>query len=63
MMSPGLGQAAFRLGFFIVFITGILLFIVPSASAEHAITLITFIIGLVFLIVVALFIRFGQRPP
>jgi hypothetical protein len=63
MMSPGLGQAAFRLGFFIVFVTGALLFFVPSGSAEQAITLITFIIGLLFLIVVALLIRFGQRPP
>lgn len=63
MMSPGLGQASFRLGFFIVFVTGILLFFVPSGSAEQAITLFTFIIGLVFLIVVALLIRYGQRPP
>ena len=59
-MGPVLGQAAFRLGFFIVFITGILLFFLQSGSAEQAITLFTFIIGLVFLIAVALLIRFGN---
>lgn len=62
-MGRDLGQAAFRLGFFIVFVGGALLFVEPSGSAEQAITLLTFIIGLVFVIAVALIIRFGQRPP
>ena len=50
-MGSALGQAAFRLGFFIVFVSGALLFFVQSGSAEQAITLFTFVIGLLFLIV------------
>lgn len=60
-MSADLGQFAFRLGFFIVFVTGILLLFEPSGSAEQAITVITFVIGLVFLVVVVLVVRIGQR--
>lgn len=60
-MSQGLAQAALRLGFFVVFVSGLLLFIVERGSAEQAITIITLIIGLVFLAVVVLLVRSGQR--
>jgi hypothetical protein len=62
-MSRGLGQVAFRLGFFIVFISGLLLFFVEWGSAEQAITLFTFIIGLVFLTTITILVRLGQRRP
>jgi hypothetical protein len=60
-MGRDLGQTAFRLGFFIVFVSGLLLFIVKRGSAEQMITLITLIIGLVFLVVIAILVRFGVR--
>jgi uncharacterized membrane protein len=60
-MSRDLGQAAFRLGFFIVFVSGLLLFFVERGSAEEAITLITLAIALVFLAVVAILVWLGQR--
>ncbi len=62
-MSPDLSHAAFRLGFFIVFVAGILLIFEPSGSAEQAISVLTLIIGLVFLAIVVLIARFGQRKP
>jgi hypothetical protein len=62
-MSSDLGQAAFRLGFFIVFVSGMLLFFVERGSAEQMITIFTLVIGLVFLAVVAILVRFAQRPP
>ncbi|CAN5864551.1 hypothetical protein BH10CHL1_BH10CHL1_29890 [soil metagenome] len=62
-MSPDLSHAAFRLGFFIVFVAGILLLFEPSGSAEQAISAITFVIGLVFLAIVVIMARFGQRKP
>ena len=62
-MSRDLQQAAFRLGFFIVFVAGLLLFFVERGSAEQTITLITLMIGFVFLAIVVILIRLGQRRP
>ena len=62
-MSGDLAQAAFRLGFFIVFISGGLLFFLEPGTAEQAISLLTLLIGLVFLAGVVIMIRLGQRKP
>jgi len=62
-MTSSLAHAAFRLGFFIVFVSGVLLLFLESGSAEQAITFITFVIGLVFLIAIAIWVRLGQREP
>jgi hypothetical protein len=62
-MSGGLSHAAFRLGFFIVFVSGLLLLFLDSGTAEQAITQITFLIGLVFLTIVIIWVRLGQRKP
>ena len=62
-MSGSVAQAAFRIGFFIVFVSGILLLFLESGSAEQAITIFTFIIGLVFLITIAILVRLEQRGP
>ena len=62
-MSRDLGQAAFRLGFFIVFVSGLMLLVVEAGSAEQAIMLLTLVIGLIFLAVVALIVWLGRRPP
>jgi hypothetical protein len=62
-MSSSIAHAAFRLGFFIVFVSGILLLFLDSGSAEQAITQITFLIGLVFLIIIVIWVRLGQRKP
>lgn len=62
-MDSTLGQAAFRLGFYIVFVAGILLLFLESGSAEQMITIITFGIGLAFLLIVTILVRWGQRKP
>lgn len=62
-MSSSLTQAAFRIGFFIVFVSGVLLLFLESGSAEQAITIFTFLIGLVFLIAITILVRLGQRKP
>jgi uncharacterized membrane protein len=62
-MSGPLAHAAFRIGFFIVFVSGVLLLFLESGSAEQAITLITFLIGLVFLTAIVILVRLGQRKP
>lgn len=60
-MSPQFGQGAFRLGFFIVLVSGILLLFEPSGTAEQAISMLTFVIGLIFLGLVVLWILISQR--
>ena len=61
MIDQHLGQAAFRLGFYIAFVSGILVFLTEPASAERAISLLTLIISVSFLVVVALLVRLGGR--
>lgn len=60
-MSSSLGLAAFRIGMFIVLVSGILLLFEENGSAEQAITAITFLIGLVFLIAIGVWVRMSQR--
>jgi hypothetical protein len=62
-MSGSFAHAAFRLGFFIVFVSGVLLLFLENGSAEQAITLITFFIGLIFLTAIIIWVRLGQRKP
>jgi hypothetical protein len=62
-MSSGLGQAAFRLGFFVVLVSGGLLLVEEHGSAEYTISLLTLIIGLIFLAIVAIWVRWSQRGP
>jgi hypothetical protein len=60
-MSPDLGRAGIHIGLLLVVPSVIMLFFLDPASAEFSITVITLIIGSVFLAgVIALTIR-GQR--
>jgi len=62
-MSGSLAHAAFRLGFFIVFVSGALLLFLEKGSAEQAIMIFTFLLGLAFLMAIAIWARLGQRKP
>jgi uncharacterized membrane protein len=62
-MPDTLAQAAFRLGFFLVFVSGMLLLFLESGTAEQAITIFTFLISLFFLIGIVIWVRLGQRKP
>ncbi len=60
-LDPELGKAALRLGFFIVVLAGGMLLFLAPGSAQFAITVITLIIGVVFLGVVILAVRVFSR--
>ncbi len=60
-MSPHMGQQAFRIAIFIILVSGCLLFIVKPGTAEFVITVATFVIGLVFAILIAVLARWGNR--
>jgi hypothetical protein len=60
-MSPQLGQAAFRIGFFIAGSALVLLFLEPRGSVEFGVTVVTLVVGLVFIGSVVLFVRYFSR--
>lgn len=62
-MDSGIGKAGFHMAFYIVFVSGILLLFLDRDSAEFAITLFSFVLGLVFLGVIVVWVRYTQRKP
>ena len=59
-MDPTFTRAAFHIGFYVAFVSGILLLVVERGTAEFAITAISFGIGLFFLAVVVAFVKWQQ---
>lgn len=59
-MDPYLGKAAFHIGFYIAFVAGVLLLFLDKQTPEYYITQITFGIGVGFLLVVVILVRWGQ---
>ena len=62
-MDSGIGRAGFHIAFYIVFVAGILLLFLERGSAEFAITLFSFILGLLFLSLIVIWVRYTQRKP
>lgn len=62
-MESGIGRAGFHIAFYIVFVSGILLLFLDRGSAEFAITVFSFCLGLVFLILITVWVRYTQRKP
>lgn len=60
-MIPELGRAGFRIGFLIVVPSLLLIFFLEPGTAEHAITLVTLVMGLIFLAVVTLLVLYSRR--
>jgi len=52
-----MGRVAFRIAFFIVFVSTVLLFFVRPGSAEFVVTSVTWLIGFVFGICVIVIVR------
>ncbi len=62
-MDSGISRAGFHIAFYIVFVSGVLLLFLERGSAEFAITLFSFVLGLLFLGVIVVFVRYTQRKP
>lgn len=60
-MDSQIGRAGFHIAFYVVFVSGVLLLFLEQGSAEHVITLFSFLLGLVFLVIIAILVRLGQR--
>ena len=61
MISPEAGQAWFRLIVFIIIVAIGLLFVVPPGSAEFVITVLTLVIGILFLGLLVYLLRRANR--
>lgn len=62
-MDSGIGKAGFHIAFYIVFVSGVLLFFLDRGSAEFAITLVSLGVGLLFLGIIVVWVRYTQRKP
>lgn len=60
-MIPELGRAGFRIGFLIVVPAFFLMFFLDPGTPEYAITLVTLVMGVVFLVVVTLLVLYSRR--
>lgn len=56
-MAPQIGHAGFRIGFFFIFVSGLLLLVIPPGTAEFYITVLTMLIGLTFIGFILLLMR------
>jgi len=57
MLSPKLGQAAFRIAFMMVFMSALMALILTPGTAEFVISVVTFVLGLVFMGLIFIFVR------
>ena len=60
-MAPELGQAGFRIGMFITLVSGLLLLVLERESAEFVLMVGTFGLGVLFLALVGLLVKFTSR--
>jgi hypothetical protein len=58
---PELGRAGFRIGFLVVVPSFFLMFFLEPGTPEHAITLFTLVMGVVFLVTVTLLVLYTRR--
>ena len=60
-MNSVIGQAGFRIGMFILVSSGVLLLILERDTAEFVLMVFMFVLGLVFTLAVAIWVRYSQR--
>ncbi|HJQ27722.1 MAG TPA: hypothetical protein VJ827_00145 [Rubrobacter sp.] len=60
-MIPELGRAGLRIGFLIVVPSFFLTFFLDPGTAEYAITIVTLVMGVVFLVAVTLLVLLSRR--
>ncbi|MEK7440981.1 MAG: hypothetical protein AABZ78_09315 [Chloroflexota bacterium] len=60
-MNPQLGKAWFQVASFITIVSAILLFFEKSGTAEFVVTVLSLIIGVLFLVLVIVMVKFFSR--
>jgi hypothetical protein len=57
MLSPKLGQAAFRIAFMMVSVSALMALFLTPGTAEFVISVVTLVLGLVFMALIFIFVR------
>ena len=60
MIGSRLGQAAFRIGFFLFSLSGLLTIFTESGSAERVISQVMLIVSILFLLLIVILVRVGR---
>jgi hypothetical protein len=60
-MSPELGKMAFRLAFFVTFVSAALLPFLQTGTAEFVVDVLSLGVGLVFIAAIAILVRRSTR--
>jgi hypothetical protein len=61
VIDKHIGRAAFRIGFYVAFVAGILVLLTERDTPEHVVSLLTLIISFIFLITIVILVRFGSH--
>jgi hypothetical protein len=57
MISPQMGRIAFRIAFMMVSISAIMAFVLAPGSAEYWVSIVTLIMGILFMGIIFLLVR------
>lgn len=61
MIDTNLGYAGFRIGMFVVTLSGLLVLFTEPETAAHVISIITLIFGLIFTLIIVVLVKIGQK--
>jgi hypothetical protein len=61
VISPELGRMAFRIAFAMFAVSAVLSFILPRGTAEHVISVVTLVLGLAFMGIIFVLVRYISR--
>ncbi|MCD6289366.1 MAG: hypothetical protein J7M34_02600 [Anaerolineae bacterium] len=64
-MDPQVGRLGFRIAFYVVFVSGVMLFFLQPGTAEFVVAVLSLVIGLVFATVIGVLAVVASRirPP
>jgi len=61
VISPELGRMAFRIAFAMFAVSAVFSFVLPPGTAEHVISVVTLVLGLAFMGIIFVLVRFISR--
>ena len=57
MISPQMGRTAFRIAFFMISVSAIMIFVLIPGTAEYWVSVLTLVLGLVFVGIIFVLVR------
>ncbi|NOZ29758.1 MAG: hypothetical protein GXP39_17155 [Chloroflexi bacterium] len=60
-MDPQIGRAGFRIAFYVILVSGALLFVVPRGTAEFFVSVLSLLVGVLFAIIIGVLALIAGR--